>query len=1210
VAVPHFSVSIVARGSGRSAVLSAAYRHCAKMDFEREARTIDYTRKQGLLHEEFVIPVNAPDWLRAMVADLSVSGASEAFWNKVESFEKRSDAQLAKDVTIALPIELSAEQNIALVRDFVERHITAFGMIADWVFHDAPGNPHIHLMTTLRPLTEDGFGAKKVAILGSDGKPQRNDAGKIVYELWAGGADDFNAFRDGWFACQNRHLALAGLDIRVDGRSFEKQGIALEPTIHIGVGATAIERKADEAGETASSAAVKLERIELQEERREENARRIQRDPGLVLDLITREKSVFDERDIAKVLHRYIDDPTLFRDLMARVLQHPDALRLDSERISFSTGARSPAKYTTHDLIRIEAEMANRALWLGRQHIHRVASRVFTQAFERHDRLSDEQKSAIEHIAGKTRIAAVVGRAGAGKTTMMKAAREVWEAAGYRVVGAALAGKAAEGLEKEAGIASRTLSAWELRWDQGRDRLDDKTVLVLDEAGMVSSRQMARFVEEATRSGAKLVLVGDPDQLQPIEAGAAFRAISERIGYAELETIYRQREQWMRDASLDLARGNVTAALVAYESQGMVRTGWTRDDAISTLIAEWEREYDLTKTSLILAHRRRDVRMLNELARSKLVERGLVEVGHAFKTEDGLRQFSVGDQIVFLKNEGSLGVKNGMLARVIEAQPGRIVAEVGDGDDRRQVVVEQRFYANVDHGYATTVHKSQGATVDRVKVLASSTLDRHLTYVAMTRHRETAELYVGLEEFAQRRGGVLIAHGEAPYEHKPDNRASYFVTLGFADGEERTVWGVDLARAMAAADASIGDRIGRQHDGSERVTLPDGTEADRNTWKVVAVEELAVARLHERLSRDGSKETTLDYQNASSYPAALRFADARGLHLMNVGRTLLRDRLQWTVRQKDKLANLVSRLAAAGSRLGLRYNAAGEARAREASETRDQTNSVIQEDRKPMVAGITSFAKSIEKSVEDKVSADPALKSQWQEVSARFHLVYSDPQAAFNAVNVDAMVANSETAKSTLTAISRQPESFGPLKGKTGLFAGKADAQARETAIVNAPALARDLDGYLQKRAEAERRYEAEERAVRLKMSINVPALSDAARQTLEKVRDAIDRNDLPSGLEYALADKMVKAELEGFAKAVSERFGERSFLPLAAKEADGKVFAKLSAGMAPAQKADLQSAWKTMRTVQQLSAHERTVTALKQTETMRQAKTSGLSLK
>jgi ATP-dependent exoDNAse (exonuclease V) alpha subunit len=95
----------------------------------------------------------------------------------------------------------------------------------------------------------------------------------------------------------------------------------------------------------------------------------------------------------------------------------------------------------------------------------------------------------------------------------------------------------------------------------GRDQLDDKTVFVLDEAGMVSSRQMAQIVEEATSAGRKLVLIGDPEQLQPIEAGAAFRAIADRIGYAELETIYRQREQWMRDASLDLARGNIGEAV-------------------------------------------------------------------------------------------------------------------------------------------------------------------------------------------------------------------------------------------------------------------------------------------------------------------------------------------------------------------------------------------------------------------------------------------------------------------------------------------------------------------------------------------------------------------------------------------------------------------------------------------------------------------------
>ncbi len=1103
MAVPHFSVSVVARGSGHSAVLSAAYRHCAKMDYEREARTIDYRAKQGLLHEEFVIPADAPEWLRSMIADRSVAGASEAFWNKVEAFEKRSDAQLAKDVTIALPLELTDQQNIALMRDFVEQHIRSKGMVADWVYHDASGNPHVHLMTTLRPLTEDGFGAKKVAVVGPDGNAVRNDAGKIVYELWAGSTDDFNSFRDGWFACQNRHLALAGLDIRVDGRSFENQGIDLEPTIHLGVGTKAVERKADSA-----SKPLELERLELQHARRAENARRIDRNPKLVLDLITREKSVFDERDVAKILYRYIDDPALFQSLMVRIILHPDTLRVERERIEFASGSRMPAKYTTRDMIRLEAEMANCAIWLSQRSSHGVRDAVLAATFKRHDRLSDEQMTAIEHVVGAERIAAVVGRAGAGKTTMMRAAREAWEAAGYRVVGGALAGKAAEGLGKEAGIVSRTLSSWELRWNQGRDQLDSKTVFVLEEAGMVSSRQMALFVEAVTKAGAKLVLIGDPEQLQPIEAGAAFRAIADRIGYAELETIYRQREQWMREASLDLARGKVGKAVDAYRANGKV-TGWDlKADAVDNLIAAWDRDYDPTKTSLILAHLRRDVRMLNQMARIKLIERGALDKGTMFKTADGDRNFAVGDQIVFLKNEGSLGVKNGMLAKVVETAAGRITAQVGDGEHARQVLVEQRFYNNLDYGYATTIHKSQGATVDRVKVLASLSLDRHLTYVAMTRHREDLAVYYGRRSFAKNGGLIQI------------------------------------------------------------------------------------------LSRRNAKETTLDYEKGVFYRQALRFAEARGLNIVSVARTLLRDRLEWTVRQKDTLANLGARLAAIAGKLGL-------VRGVSQSSTQNTTKEA-----KPMVSGVTTFAKSFEQAVEDKVAADPGLKKQWEEVSTRFHLVYAQPESAFKTINVEAMLKDETVAKSTLATIGSNPEHFGGLKGKTGMFASRTDKQEREKAETNAPALARNLERYLRQRADAERKYEVEERAVRLKVSVDIPALSVNAKQTLERVRDAIDRNDLPAGLEYALADKMVKVELEGFARAVAERFGERTFLPLAAKDANGQTFSTVTAGMTAAQKAEVQSAWNAMRTIQQLAAHERTTEALKQAETLRQTKSQGLSLK
>lgn len=1192
MAIAHFSASIVSRGNGRSAVLSAAYRHCAKMDFEREARTIDYSRKAGLLHEEFMAPADAPDWLRAMIADRSVTDASEAFWNKVEAFEKRADAQLAKDLTIALPLELTAAQNIALMRDFVDSQVLARGMVADWVYHDNPGNPHVHLMMTLRPLTEDGFGAKKIAVLGADGQALRTKAGKIQYELWAGGTADFNAFRDAWFERQNHHLAINGVELRIDGRSYEKQGIGLQPTIHLGVGATAMDRKAQ-----AESRAIELERIELQEERRAENAGRIRQNPELVLDLITREKSVFDERDVAKVLHRYVDDVGFFQNLFVRVLQSPELLRLEREGISLATGKREPAKLTTRELIQLEADMATRAIWLSRRSSHGVRSAVLEKTFARHERLSLEQRVAIEHAAGDARIAAIVGRAGAGKTTMMKAAREAWEAAGYRVVGGALAGKAAEGLEKEAGIASRTLSSWELRWNEGRDGLDDKTVFVLDEAGMVSSRQMALFVEAVTKAGAKLVLVGDPDQLQPIEAGAAFRAVTDRIGYAELGTIYRQREEWMRKASTDLARGNIGSALDAYDNAGMVRGEWTREETVRNLIEDWNDSYDPDRTSLILAHMRRDVRQLNELAREKLVERGIVGEGFAFQTEDGPRNFATGDQIVFLKNEGSLGVKNGMLAKVVDAGLGRIVAMVGDGDDRREVVVEQRFYANVDHGYATTVHKSQGATVDSVKVLASRTLDRHLTYVAMTRHRDDAQLYVALNDFTKT-GGILINHGVAPYENKPENRDSYFVTLENGEGQQNTIWGVDLERAMAKTAPEIGDRIGLEHKGSEAVVLPDGKTVQRHVWDVVDIRKLAMSRLTERLSRDGVKETTLDYEKTSSYRAALRFAEIRGLNLMAVARTFARDRLDWTVRQKQKLADFGARLRAIAGRIGLVSGAQQQSQSSDIKETR------------PMVAGITVFPKTIEQATEDKLGADPALKKQWEEVSSRFHLVYAQPEAAFAAINVDAMLKDAALAKSTAAKIETDPESFGTLKGKTGLLASRADRQEREAAKLNAPALARNLDSYLRQRALSEHKHQAEERAQRLKVSIDIPALSAAAEKVFERVRDAIDRNDLPAALGFALSDKMTKIEIDAFNKAVSERFGERTFLSNAAKDTAGSTFEKQAFGMPPGEREKLASAWPTMRAGQQLAAHERTTQALKETEALRQAQRQSQVLK
>ena len=1101
MAIAYYYVTKLSRGSGHNAVRAAAYRHRTRMEDKREAHIVDYSAKEDLRHEEFVLPNDAPGWARTMAAGKTVSGMSEALWNRVESFEKRKDAQVAAEMTIALPIELSTEENIALVREFVESHITAKGMIADWAYHDAPGNPHVHIMATLRPLTEDGFGAKTV-IAGPKDNPTRDAAGKIVFSMWAWGRKDFNTTRDGWFACLNRHLALAGLDIFVDGRSYKRQGADLEPSVHIGAVTMAVEQKLGRL-----SLAPPLPRRELHEARRRENVRRILTNPEIVLGQIAREKSVFDERDVAKILHRYIDDAAVFEDLMARILRSPQTLPLDRGQVEFATGVRTPPKYTTRDLIRLEAKMANQSVWLSQQSSHGVQAPVLSTTFMRHDHLSDEQQAAIEHVVGRERIAVVVGRAGSGKTTMMRAAREAWEGDGYRVIGGALAAKAAEGLGTEAAIVSRTLSAWERRWREGQDQLDDRTVFVLDEAGMVASRQMALFVDAATRTGAKLVLIGDPDQLQPIEAGAAFRAIADRIGYRSLETIYRQNEQWMRDVSLDLARGRIDGALDAYGARGKVIGSALKADAVTNLVSDWNSDYDPTKTSLILAHLRRDVRLLNDLARARLVERGIVDEGYAFVTADGDRKFAAGDQIVFLKNEGALGVKNGMLGKVVTASAGQLVAEVGSGEHRRQVAIRQSVYNQIDHGYATTIHKSQGATVDRVKVMASLSLDRHLTYVAMTRHREDLAIYYGRQSFLKNGGLVAM------------------------------------------------------------------------------------------LSRSNLKETTLDYQSGHFYAQALRFAEARGLHLLQVARTILQDRLDWTVRQASRLAELGARLGAVAIRLGLADGS-----------WRSVLNPMPQLD--PMVSGIKVFRNSITQAVEDKIATDRGLNAEWQLVSSRFYNVFADPHAAFKAINVDRMLTDLTVAKATIARIADQPESFGALNGKTGLFASRANIRAREIALLNVPALARDLDDYFSRRTEAERRYTAEEQSERVRLSIDVPALSAAAGRVLENVRDAIHREDLSGALELAMTDRRVKAELDGFANAVKSRFGERAFLGLDAKNTDGKTFETLSTGMQPNQKSEFRAAWDMLRAIQRLSAHERSKIAREEAEAMRLKYSKGLSMR
>jgi Ti-type conjugative transfer relaxase TraA len=1330
VAITHFTPQIISRAEGRSAVAAAAYRHCARMEIAREGRSADFSNKPDLAHAEFSVPTDAPAWVKTIVTDLRPAQCSEAFWNRLEAFEKRADAQLAKEFVLALPVELTIEQNVALMRDFIAAEITARGLVADWVLHDAKGNPHAHLMTSLRPLTVEGFGAKRITMLDGDDRPARTPAGQIRYQLWAGDKADFLKLRDAWYATQNRHLAQHGHDVRVDGRSYAERGVDLEPTPHIGVGAKAIQRAADAEGRI-----VDLDRLAQHEAARRENASRITRRPELVLEAIASEKSVFDQRDIARYLHRYIDDASQFAALLARILASDALLLIQAESFDPTSGQTLPARYATQEMVRIEAEMADRAVVLAAGGGFGVSASSRKEVLAAESRLSEEQCIAIERITGPERLGIVVGRAGAGKTTMMKAAREIWTANGYAVIGGALAGKAAEGLQKEAGIGSRTLASWQLHWERGEDLLHDKSIFVLDEAGMVSSRQMAALIDAVARAGAKLILVGDAEQLQPIEAGGAFRTLAERLGYAELGTIFRQHETWMRQASMDLARGDVSKALTQYHARGHVAETKSRDEAMTALVADWIADYDPDHSSLMLAYLRRDVRTLNDRAREALQARGIIGTGAEFETEDGARRFAPGDRIVFLRNERSIGVMNGTIGRVVTSEKGHLIAKIGI--DGRRVEIDQRFYRNLDHGYATTVHKSQGATVDSVRVLASPQFDRHLAYVALTRHRKTVTLYAASDDFENRtridhvsgvtgklidaglarfgddpgarlaafvdledaagvvhrlwgaglpeaitqatvtvgdivtlrRGGVedisvkvpvvdqsngktrfeervverstwsatlvsereahaphrdagalfgrlgridhaagvtgeLIGQGEAPYREGNKGSPSPFADLRLPNHTTHRLWGKDVPHAIARAEAAIGDTITLRRLAPDdvavqnhRADLQRGLPVGANAWTCALVEAAAernarraaartpqpstlLPQLIDRFSRSGVKTTTLDFAGSELYRQAHAYATNRGLSGLRVITAMAKNHARWIADQRQKLLAASTKLASFVARLAPTI-------------LKDNPQTTTLSTQTPLLSGVSVWSHTIEEAVEARMQNDATLSLHWANVQDRLQRVYDKPEAAIGAINLALTNEGDGTKPSVQVQILAQlesaPEAFGALRGRTGLMASAADRADRQAARDNLVALKKGLQNYWRLKTEIGAARTSELGQQRERQKLDIPAVSSAAESVLERIRDALDRNDLRAAMGFALADKLVKSEIDQLNDRLEAKFGKRAFMT--GPQPHGKEFERVSAKVARGDHAKLARVWPLLRAAQTIAAEERVQT-------------------
>lgn len=761
MALYHFSVKVLSRSS-RNTVRAVAYRAGCKLTDERTGETFNYEKKP-VQHVELVLPHDAPTWARE-IQDLIKADRKhgvQAFSDKVEAAEKRVDAQVYREFEFALHRELTDEQNIALAREFVQDQICVHGMAAQMNFHfdvdEETGDekPHCHVVATMRKLTETGFGPKE----------REWNAKPFLCEL-----------REKWEEYSNTHLKLHGHDIQIDHRSNQERGIEMEPQPKMGRNVLELEkrlrvREGDENHGPITDKAKTFHETELR------NLYRIVRNPDVVLDIVTKHHATFMWADVQKVIHRYVDEAPLFQRLEAK-------LKNSSELLLLRPGDNARDIYTTRDMLKAERSLVESAETLDKAKTHSVAEYSIIKGIQDANNtigeLSRDQVRAIYHLADTGQIKCMVGIAGAGKTTALGVCQDVWKEAGYNVYGLTPTGKAAQNLE-ESGIKSTTLHKFLKSYEEGRCQYNANSVLVLDEAGMVDVPRFGKLLSAVEKLGVKLVVVGDGAQLQPVEAGPAFRLVTERLGKSELTTVVRQKSEWQREATVLFGKQQTQEAIQTYVDKGFVKVideGETldkRDKTKEALVQAWHGSLKDSpdKSTLILAHTNKDVNDLNTKARGVLKESGHLS-GNEYKytikkeVEDDFgkrnirseeKPFSQGDRIVFTRNNYGLGVKNGSLGTITELDKQKVQVKLDDG---KEVTFAPKLNPHFDQGWAVTIHKSQGTTVDKTYVLASYEMTQNLTYVAMTRHRDNVHVFGSSLDFwrSEKLPEVLSKSGE------------------------------------------------------------------------------------------------------------------------------------------------------------------------------------------------------------------------------------------------------------------------------------------------------------------------------------------------------------------------------------------------------------------------------------------------------------------
>jgi hypothetical protein len=414
---------------------------------------------------------------------------------------------------------------------------------------------------------------------------------------------------------------------------------------------------------------------------------------------------------------------------------HPDTVLLSADEPTPGPVTVHEQRYTTADLLAIEQRIINRAINGIAGDSWKVTLTDVSRALEDLHDLTEGQRRLITQFATSGNLIEVgIGAAGTGKTTALEIIRQVADSSNTPIFGTALAAKAATGFEANTGIPSTTLTRL-IGEAQDQDGLPAGVVLVVDEAGMVGTRQLAQVSDLVHHANGKLILIGDHHQLPELDAGGLFRALASRLPAVHLAENIRQREAWERAALAELRHGSVTRALAMYKNHHRINTAATPNEAMRQAVASWHEDVaklgDISQV-LLMAHQNQTVQALNKLARKALAETASL---HGPAATAAGREYRAGDRVVCLKNRPRLGVLNGDLATIttVDPQEQALTVRLDRNQETRTLPAWYLTDGHLDYGYAITGHKAQGATARIAHAVTTGSTDREWVYVTMSR---------------------------------------------------------------------------------------------------------------------------------------------------------------------------------------------------------------------------------------------------------------------------------------------------------------------------------------------------------------------------------------------------------------------------------------------------------------------------------------------